>query len=99
MLKAVTDYDRENGHQNFPIFSLAGWVKLGLTPLKKNKRPVSALVPWAGLITPMAPLFLDNVLGVLIDQDTEKYFVSRVFKGFYVDILRMSTPTFPMTPH
>ena len=21
-------HDRENGHQNFPIFSLAGWVKL-----------------------------------------------------------------------
>ena len=50
-------YDRENGHQNFPIFSLAGWVKQqSLTPpWKKNNRPVSPLVSWAGLITPVAP--------------------------------------------
>ena len=67
------------GTRIFPFFHLqAGWNWLN-TIEKKNKRPVSALVPWSGLITPVTPpppLFLDNVLGVMMDQIPKKYFVS-----------------------
>ena len=66
------------GTKIFPFFHLqAGWN--WLNTIKKNKRPVSALVPWAGLsnsVAPPPPLFLDNVLGVLMDQIPKKHFVS-----------------------